>query len=95
MSLVLNKQTSQCNMLIGDFSLIVRSKNFEVIMNTFDLECLITKSKCSQSAHPNYIDIDLILATTTTKKKNQKLRCFRGFRERLRIRTGAGSEPQK
>ena len=59
-------------MLIGDFSLIVRSKNFEVIMNTFDLECLITKSKCSQSAHPNYIDIDLILATTTKKKKKIK-----------------------
>ena len=58
-------------MLIGDFSLIVRSKNFEVIMNTFDLECLITKSKCSQSAHVNYIDIDLILATTATKKKKK------------------------
>ena len=56
-------------MLIGDFNLTVRSKNFEVIMNTFDLECLITKSKCSQSAHPNYIDIDLILATKKKKKK--------------------------
>ena len=56
-------------MLIGDFNLTVRSKNFEVFMNTFDLECLITKSKCSQSAHPNYIDIDLILATKKKKKK--------------------------
>ena len=59
-------------MLIGDFNLTVRSKNFEVIMNTFDLECLITKSKCSQSAHPNYIDIDLILATATKKKRKKK-----------------------
>ena len=46
-------------MLIGDFNLTVDNKNLEFFMNTFDLEYLIKKPTCFQSAGPSCIDLIL------------------------------------
>ena len=46
-------------MLTGDFNLTVGNKDLEVLMNTFDLECLIKKSTCFQSTSPSCIDLIL------------------------------------
>ena len=50
--------------LIGDFNLTVESKNLDVFMNKFDLECLIRKPACFQPTSPSCIDLIL-----TTKKE--------------------------
>ena len=39
-------------MLLGDFNLTVEKKNLENFMNKFDLESLVKKPKCFQSAQP-------------------------------------------
>ena len=49
---------------MGDFNVTVENKNLDVFMSTFDMECLIKKPSCFQSAKPNYINLILI------KKKN-------------------------
>ena len=66
LSLILNKLTCQFDkiMLMGDFNLNFENKNLEVFMSTFDMECLIKKPTCFQSAKPNCIDLIL------TNKKN-------------------------
>ena len=46
-------------MLIGDLNFTVEKKNFEVFMNTFDLECLTKKPACFQSTSPSCIDLIL------------------------------------
>ena len=45
--------------LTGDFNLTVENKNLEVFLNTFDLEYLIKKPTCFQSASPSCIDLIL------------------------------------
>ena len=47
-------------------------------MSTFDMECLIQKPTCFQSAKPNCID--LILTTKLLKRTFQKLKCFSGWK---------------
>ena len=42
---------------MGDFNFTVENTNLEVFMSTFDMECLIKKPTCFQSAKPNYIDL--------------------------------------
>ena len=61
LSLILNKLTCQFDNIIltGDFYLTVEDKNLEVFMSTFDMECLINKPTCFQSAKPNCIDLIL------------------------------------
>ena len=44
-------------------------------MSTFDMEYLIKKPTCFQSAKPNCVDLIL----TNKKKAFQKLKCFRGW----------------
>ena len=44
-------------MLVGIFNLTVESKNLKDFRNTFDLECLIKKPTCFQSASRNWIDL--------------------------------------
>ena len=44
-------------MLIGEFSLTTDNKNLEILMNTFDLECLIKKLICFQSENPFCVDL--------------------------------------
>ena len=46
-------------MLIGDFMLTVNNKNHGELMNTFNLEVLITESTCFQSTNPTCIDLVL------------------------------------
>ena len=58
-------------MLTGDFNLTVENKDLEVLMNTFDLECLIKKSTCFQSTSPSCID--LILTNKKEFFKNSKV----------------------
>ena len=55
-------------MLIGDFNLTVNNKNLRVFMNTFNLDSLINKPTCFQSANPTCID--LILANKKRLFKN-------------------------
>ena len=52
-------------MLIGDFNLTVNNKNLGVFMNKFNLDLVINKPTCFQSANPIYIDLIL-----TNKKTN-------------------------
>ena len=61
LSKVLSKQISQYEnvMLIGDFNLTVNKKNLRVFMNTFNLDSLINKPTCFQSANPTCIDLIL------------------------------------
>ena len=54
-------------MLIGDFNLTV-NKNLGVHMNTFNLDSLIHKPTCFQSANP--ICTDLILTNKKSLFKN-------------------------
>ena len=42
-----------------DFNLTVEYKNAEVLMSTFDMECLIKKCTCFHSAEPNCIKLIL------------------------------------
>ena len=51
---------------MGDFNFTVENTNLEVFMSTFDMECLIKKPTCFQSAKPNYIDLIF-----TNKKETQ------------------------
>ena len=44
-------------MLIREFSLTTDNKNLEILMNTFDLECLIKKLICFQSENPLCVDL--------------------------------------
>ena len=76
LSLILNKLTCQVYniILMGDFNLTVESNNLEVFVSTFDIECLIKKTACFQSAQPNCIDLIL----TNKRKTFQKLKRFRG-----------------
>ena len=46
-------------MLIGDFNCIGNNKNLGLFMNTFNLESLINKPICFQSANPTSIDLIL------------------------------------
>ena len=61
LSKVSSKQTCQYEniMLIGDFNLAVNHKNLRVFMNTFNLDSLINKPTCFQSANPTCIDLIL------------------------------------
>ena len=73
LSLVLTKMSCEYEnvILIEDFNLTVESKNLEVFMNTFDLECLIKKLTCFQSTSPSCID--LILTNKKEFFKNSKV----------------------
>ena len=44
-------------MLIGDFNLTVNNKILGVFTSTFNLESLINKPSCFQSANPTGIEI--------------------------------------
>ena len=44
---------------MGDFKLTVEDRNLKVFMSTFNMECLINKPTCFQSAKPNFIDLIL------------------------------------
>ena len=57
--------------LIGDFDPTVENKNLQVFMGTFDMESLIKKPTCFQSATPNCID--LILANKKELFKNSNV----------------------
>ena len=46
-------------MLTGDFNLTVNNKNLGVFMNTFNLDSLIDKPTCFQSASPTCINLVL------------------------------------
>ena len=56
-------------MLIADFNLTVNDKNLGVFMNTFNLDSLINKPTCFQSANPT--STDLILPITKAFLKTQ------------------------
>ena len=58
---VLSKQPCQYEnvILIGGFNLTVNNENLGVFMNTFNLESLINKPTCFQSANPTCIDLIL------------------------------------
>ena len=73
LSLILNNRTCQFDnfILMGDFNLTVEDKNIEVFTRTFDMECLINKPKCFQSAKPNCIG--LILTNKKELFKNSKV----------------------
>ena len=73
LSKVLSKQTCQYEnvMLIGDFNLTVNNKNLRVFMNTFNLDSLINKPTCFQSANPTCID--LILTNQKSLFKNSSV----------------------
>ena len=72
LSKVLSKQTCQYEnvMLIGDFNLTVNNKNLGVFMNTFNLESLINKPTCFQSANPTCIDLILTNKKSLFKNSN-------------------------
>ena len=61
LSKVLSKQTCQYEnvMLIGDFNLTVNNKNLGVFIDKFNLDSLINKPTCFQSANPTCIDLIL------------------------------------
>ena len=81
LSKVLSKQTCQYEnvMLIGDFNLTVNNKNLGVFMNTFNLDSLINKPTCFQSANPTCIDLIL------TNKKSLKPFSRYGFNTCLHL----------
>ena len=72
LSKVLSKQTCQHEniVLIGDFNLTVNKKILGVLMNTFNLESLINKPTCFQSANPTCIDLILTNKKTLFKNSN-------------------------
>ena len=55
---------------MGDFNLASEDKNLEVFMSTFDMECLINKPTCFQSAKPNFIDLILTNKKEPFKNSN-------------------------
>ena len=57
----LNNQTCKYDniMFVRDFGLTLENKNLEVFMSTLDLECMIKKPTCFQSARPSCIDLIL------------------------------------
>ena len=57
--------------LVGDFNLTVNNKNLRVFMNTFNLDILINKPTCFQSA--NSTCIDLILTNKRSLFKNSNV----------------------
>ena len=57
-------------MLIGDFNLTVNNKNLGVFMNTFNLDSLINKPTCFQSANPTCIDLILTNKKAFFKNSN-------------------------
>ena len=57
-------------MLIGDFNLTVNNKNLGVFMNTFNLDSLINKPTCFQSANPTCIDLILTNKKSLFKNSN-------------------------
>ena len=72
LSLILNKLTCKFDniILMGDFNLNVENKNLEVFMSIFDMECLIKKPICFQSAKPNCIDLILTNKKELFKNSN-------------------------
>ena len=70
LSEVLRKQTCQHEnvMLIGYFNLTVN--NLGVFMNTFNLDSLINKPTCFQSANPTCIDLILTNKKSFFKNSN-------------------------
>ena len=73
LSRFLNKLTCQFGniILMGYFNLTVENKNLEIFMSTFDMESLIKKPTCFQSAKQNCID--LILTNEKELFKNSKM----------------------
>ena len=72
LSKILSKQTCQYEnvMLLGDFNLTANIKNHGVFMNTFNLESLINKPTCFQSANPIYTDLILTNKKSLFKNSN-------------------------
>ena len=61
LSRVINRLNCQYEnfMLIGDFNMTIKNKNFEVFINSFALECLIKKPMCFQSINLSCTDLIL------------------------------------
>ena len=57
-------------MLIGDFNMTIESKNLEVFMTWFGLECLIKKPTRFQSKNPTCIDLILTYKKDLFKNSN-------------------------
>ena len=56
---------------MGDFNLTVEDKNLiEVFMSTFEMECLINKPACFQSAKQNHTDLILTNKKELFKNSN-------------------------
>ena len=72
LSLILNKLICQFDniMLMGDFNLTVENKNLEVFMSTSNMESLIGKLTCFQSAKSNCIDLILTNKKELFKNSN-------------------------
>ena len=68
----LRKQTCQYEnvMLIGDFNLTVNNKSLRLFMNAFNLDSLINKPTCFQSANPTCIDLTLTNKKILFKNSN-------------------------
>ena len=56
--------------MVGDFNLTGNDKNLGVLMNTFNLESLINKPTCFQSANPTCIDLILTNKKSLFKNSN-------------------------
>ena len=61
---------SKCGAFIGGFNLTVNNKNLGMFMNTFNLDSLINKPTCFQSANPNCIDSILTNKKSLFKNSN-------------------------
>ena len=70
LSKVLSKRICLYAMLIEDFNLTVNNKNLGVLMNTFNLDGLINKPTCFQSANPTCIDMILTNKKILFKNSN-------------------------
>ena len=72
LSKFLRKQKRQYEnvMLIADFNLTVNNKNLEVLLITFNLDGLINKPTCFQSANPTCIDLILTNKKSLFKNSN-------------------------
>ena len=55
---------------MGNFNLTAEDENLEVFISTFDMECLINKPTCFQSAKPNCIDLILTNKKELIKNSN-------------------------
>ena len=80
-------------MLIGDFMLTVNNKNHGELMNTFNLEVLITESTCFQSTNPTCID--LVLTNQDGLFKNSNFLEVGIFDQYRFITTALRSQPVK